>query len=336
MPLYDVENKTPFLKAFYFLTRFGQEAVILFFVLSGFLIAGKFLKPNLDRKSLTKYTTDRLTRLWVVMIPAIVISVLVISKYPIETTFDKNCPTDLITILGNIFFLQDVLVEPLCSNEPLWSLTNEFWYYILFPALLIALMKGKLAKRVLAGVFFVGMVALFALNDQWDDRSVLLYTPIWLMGLLAWRTDVPKLNPYFAVILLAICMFFARAPIFESIFWIKDYLIGIATILLIVSVQGNQTFKFFSKKSVHKVGEFFANPSYSLYLIHYPIIHVCLVMIIQSKPDLLPLNPHLAASYLVLLGLIIASIIGAFIMYLLFEKHTMWIRNNVRKILKIK
>ena len=36
--------------------------------------------------------------------------------------------------LGNAAFLQRILVPELGTNGPLWSLANEFWYYLLFPA----------------------------------------------------------------------------------------------------------------------------------------------------------------------------------------------------------
>src|ERR1035441_502485 len=39
---------------------------------------------------------------------------------------------------GNLFFLQSVVSPVFGSNGPLWSLSYEFWYYILFPVLMIA------------------------------------------------------------------------------------------------------------------------------------------------------------------------------------------------------
>ena len=40
----DIQNKTILFKLFYFLTGFGSEAVMVFFVLSGFLVGGGGLK----------------------------------------------------------------------------------------------------------------------------------------------------------------------------------------------------------------------------------------------------------------------------------------------------
>ena len=60
------------LKAFYFATGLGHEAVIIFFALSGFLVGGKALQDLLARRfSWSRYLLRRLTRLWIVIVPAL-------------------------------------------------------------------------------------------------------------------------------------------------------------------------------------------------------------------------------------------------------------------------
>ena len=34
---------------------------------------------------------------------------------------------------GNLFYLQTIVCHSYGSNGPLWSIANEFWYYVLFP-----------------------------------------------------------------------------------------------------------------------------------------------------------------------------------------------------------
>ncbi len=38
-------------------------------------------------------------------------------------------------LVGNALFLQTILVPTYGDNSPLWSLANEFWYYLMFPLL---------------------------------------------------------------------------------------------------------------------------------------------------------------------------------------------------------
>lgn len=52
----------------------GNEAVMIFFVLSGFLVGGSVLKAHRKGSwSWKSYLTKRLTRLWVVLIPALLV-----------------------------------------------------------------------------------------------------------------------------------------------------------------------------------------------------------------------------------------------------------------------
>lgn len=332
IPLHGLERPSLPVKLFYFFTRFGQEAVVLFFVLSGLLIAGKFLKPRLDNKSLALYSLDRVSRLWIVMIPAIALSACLVMLIP---DLKQNCAVDIASIAGNALFLQDVITPPLCSNPPLWSLTNEFWYYILFPATLIALSHGPLLRRILCFIGVSAAVITLLKFDQFDDRSVLLYAPLWVMGLWAWRKPIIKINPYAALIVLIAAMCFARAPIFETIFWVKDYLIGLGVILLIHSSYKNPSVNVMAHPKVHQIGERFSAPSYSLYLIHYPVLLLCIYWLSKTQTGLFPLSPYNVKSYAIFITEILIAIAASLCLYVLFEKHTLPVRNWLRRCFKL-
>src|SRR6266851_274573 len=73
----DVENKGPGVQAFYLVTGFGHQAVMLFFVLSGFFIGGNVLHLMLSGKwSWTSYLISRFTRLYVVLLPGLLATLL--------------------------------------------------------------------------------------------------------------------------------------------------------------------------------------------------------------------------------------------------------------------
>src|SRR5215467_4133776 len=64
-------------KAFYFATGLGHQAVIIFFALSGFLVGGRALEDLMtNRFSWSRYFLRRLTRLWIVIIPAMLLTLL--------------------------------------------------------------------------------------------------------------------------------------------------------------------------------------------------------------------------------------------------------------------
>ena len=128
----------------------GNEAVIVFFVLSGYLVGGSAIR---DLKNGTwswkKYLLLRLTRLWIVLLPALLFGILVdhigLRAFHGSSSIYTGPPGLCIApcnvgdrllpkvVVGNIFFLQRIFVATAGTNNALWSLANEFWYYLTFP-----------------------------------------------------------------------------------------------------------------------------------------------------------------------------------------------------------
>src|SRR4029453_13195613 len=50
------------------------------------------------------------------------------------------------TALGNAAFLQHAWVPALGTDTPLWSLAYEFWYYALFPCLVLTVRRSTPAR----------------------------------------------------------------------------------------------------------------------------------------------------------------------------------------------
>ena len=69
-----VPHHNPLLAAAYLATGLGHQWVIVFFVLSGYLVGGSVLRSfALDRWSWRSYLLNRMTRLYTVLIPALVL-----------------------------------------------------------------------------------------------------------------------------------------------------------------------------------------------------------------------------------------------------------------------
>ncbi len=112
--------------------RFGQEAVILFFLLSGFVIYYAFEKSS--DKSFGLYFTKRFLRIYIPLTCAFALNILFLWQQT------GNTPQiDGGQLLGNLFMLQDavslktnVVTGPFLGNSPLWSLSYEWWFYMIF------------------------------------------------------------------------------------------------------------------------------------------------------------------------------------------------------------
>lgn len=166
-------------QAAYFSAGFGHQAVILFFVLSGFWISRSVIRGAARGWSWRSYLTDRLTRLMPVLVATLVIGgaldavalywlhspthLGLTDTYVLRTDVAANLSWEV--LLGNLVFLQ-ILIKPFGTNGPLWSLAYEFWFYIWFPALWLALRyrRPSIALATLAFGWFVPTLALAFLS----------------------------------------------------------------------------------------------------------------------------------------------------------------------------
>ena len=110
---------------FFAFTRLGLESVIAFFVLSGYLVGGKAIERMLHGSfDPTSYAVDRLSRIWIPLIPALAWTSIV-SYYIFRKTDGP------FIWVGNLLGLQNVAVSAIGHNDPLWSLAYEIWFYII-------------------------------------------------------------------------------------------------------------------------------------------------------------------------------------------------------------
>jgi peptidoglycan/LPS O-acetylase OafA/YrhL len=68
------------------------------------------------------------------------------------------------TFVGNVMQLQEITVPSLGSNGPLWSLANEWWYYVLFGLCMIAYCPGRMLTRVVACGAIVALLMVLPLS----------------------------------------------------------------------------------------------------------------------------------------------------------------------------
>lgn len=191
-----------------FLTGFAHQAVVIFFLLSGWLVGGSLLNKARREHAIRNYAIDRITRLWVVLIPMLVLVLLIgISTGKAdarEPSYAFDNAFSLAAFIGNLAGLQTILVPEFGGNFPLWSLANETWYYILFPILVLVVTARSKAVKV----FSLAAIAAIA---AWLNGAILLYFAIWLMGAACSRTCIeasPKLRWLFFAGFVATSVYF--------------------------------------------------------------------------------------------------------------------------------
>lgn len=159
---------------------FAREAVAIFFALSGFWVGGSVIRATREgRFSWRSYLIARLTRLWIVLGPALLLTaILDIIAMRLHGNHSGNLSTHSFgAAVGNLFFLQPLWVPSYGSNVSLWSLSYEFWFYIAFPGLAVI---GLSALRLARARFSVLLYAILIFG-------ILAITPIdWGVTFIPW------------------------------------------------------------------------------------------------------------------------------------------------------
>jgi len=163
---------------------FGREAVIAFFVLSGFVIAYSAETKNL---SLADYAVARCARLYSVVLPVLLLAFLLsglaagLAHAHIDSGYELNKPWAYVPF--HLLFLGDLwsFAERPPWLIPYWSLDYEAWYYVLFGAAWY--LKGR--RRVLA------LAAILALVGP----RLWLLLPVWLGGVALYRWQRTRVLP---------------------------------------------------------------------------------------------------------------------------------------------
>ena len=276
------------LEALYFFTGFGHQAVIVFFVLSGFLISSTVIRSHvLGKWSWRDYAVNRATRLYVVLIPGLLFgffwdrlgSWLFAAKgiyaQPLSD-LGPAVPLQNLTpgnFLGTFLFLQTILFNTFGSNAPLWSLANGFWYYVLFPVGLAACLAWARRRFHLALPFTC--LAIFI--GAFIGRGILIGFLIWLGGcglvFLYSRVEIRSRLPAIGLLCVTSVLsgvMFAVARVLQLDPLLSDLEVGFVFTLFLFALLQFAVRRNPSPYSalVHR----FAGFSYSLYVLHFPFL----------------------------------------------------------------
>lgn len=340
-----IQNPNAVAKAFYFITGFGHQAVILFFVLSGFFIIKSIHDAHQKNNwSWKHYLLNRLSRLWMVLIPGLILGAFwdqlglhLNPQFDIYTGaikhlvyFNPQGHLGLDVFLGNLFFLQTIFFPTYGTNGALWSLSNEFWYYIIFPCLYIAYqVRAAFSKRLI--FFFIGMLLLsafqfFSLDVATHPRD---YFFIWMFGGLALFLSRQALSffkkPMTSLLMagLLIGMLLGiRLQFLPLIF--NDWGLGIVTIFLVCGLSQIEM----RSSLLEKVSTFLSNISYTLYIVHLPFVVFISSQLASQRLDFSSNN------MLKYLGIFLVTIAYAYVVYYVFERNTSRVKSYIQKFIK--
>jgi peptidoglycan/LPS O-acetylase OafA/YrhL len=299
---------------FFGATRLGPEAVMLFFVLSGFLVGGQVIeRVRRGQFDTRRYAIDRCTRIFLPLVPACLLTAAI----NIGVFGQVVSP---MTLIGNMLGLNGTLVPTLNSNAPLWSLAYEIWFYIAAGA--VAFLFTTDHFRTWAVLALCAVCLVFS----WIDAAFLLY---WVFGgAMILAVGARRSGLLFTgglVMALAGGVFqelSAASKSFDNVVFIPNHVaigmlcVGIALMIpWLCSAPVDQRLS-----RIRSFAHGIAAPSYTIYLTHYPVNCVL---------DLLfPRNDRLSWQAIGIFSTrVVICISAAAVMYWLFERHTAILRH---------
>jgi len=272
----DVEQPGILLNAFYLATSLHHEAVVIFFVISGFLVGGAAAERLMAGSfHPVSYAIDRFSRIYAVMPAALLVMVAVVVAgqhfFP-ETRMIAQRPLAPIGVANgwaleqvpcHLLSVQYFACRVWLQNPPLWSLGFEWVLYFLGPLVLLALAGRSPAWRLAGPILAVAVVVTVAI----DPLLFAKWAAFWLLGagaaLASRRVRVLVLLACAALLAAAGAMVFSRLALVGNL-W-TDTAIALA---MAVALASPAVLRFAVLPRLAGWGAAF---SFSLYVLHLPL-----------------------------------------------------------------
>ena len=314
-----------------------------FFVLSGFVLShvyGASFTQSVTKPRVLKYMGARFARIYPLHLFTLIWTALVVFFIRQEATFiDPFLLENLFTYWGipaSLLLIQALHLFKLAPmNGPSWSLSTEWWVYLLFPFLVYWLhgfrMRGKVLLLLAIVGLYVGLVYYLAPYYSMQHKVTLSLTSDW---------GLPRCLAGFVLGMLCYEVYnqnWGRPLIGSSLFLVLGFgsalfamhagandLLTVAIFPFIVLSAAYQTSwikRILETRPLQRLGDW----SFSIYMVHVPIISTFYLVWVHANPLLLahfsleaPAHPdyrqgQIFAIILIVLTLIVSALTYRFI-----------------------
>ncbi|MEO7216460.1 acyltransferase [Mucilaginibacter sp.] len=252
----------------------SHAAVIIFFVLSGYVIAHTTISRN---RGAVMYAQARLSRLCSIVIPALAITAVIafiVKQTDPQLLAIHSRGYDWVRYIASGLFVNELWLfsaaPPL--NGSLWSLSFEFWYYAIFGLWFFRKGGWKSFLLPVAAVLIAG-------------PKIVVMMPVWLAGYLAYILPRPSLKTATAWLFVLLGLFVAwlavtyipfipyrigYKPLYYANQFVTDWIVGlfVAATLWILPTGDHLS-------TEHKFANVFrkaADLTFPLYVLHFPLL----------------------------------------------------------------
>ena len=237
---------------------YGSMAVQVFLVIGGFLAARTLSAPNMSPLPLIWKRYVRLVVPYLAAICLSILAVLVAGPWLNHWAIPER-PTGS-QLMAHVFLLQNILGFD--------SLSAGVWYvaidFQLFAAtsILLWIGRGRFVGPTLVLIVAVASLFCFNLNDEWDDLAVYFFGSYGL-GSAAWWASNRERNPIWLALIPVVA---ASAMAVEF----RGRLVIALAIALTLGISRRTG--CLERGSSFKTLAFLGRISYSLFLVHFPIL----------------------------------------------------------------
>ncbi|MDN7241683.1 acyltransferase [Planococcus sp. N028] len=283
----------------------GHEAVILFFILSGFVLTFPFMKNK--KVNYPEFMIKRFFRIYIPFIVAILFSLVLKRLFFTESIRELGWANKFwtIDITQNEFFHHFLLITNYNTDmlDPvIWSLVHEMRISLIFPFLVVIILKINWKNSLLMAFAFSVIGAMMHTTELGISNGYLNsyarsvhYIAMFIIGsLMAIHMDTivnsfKRLNGFVkvSILIIGICSYTLQVNLGQYIqtpylLFIREWFIAVGSCIFIIASIGMPSVSAFLSL---KISEFFGKISYSLYLYHVPIL-VALLYVFHGKLSL--------------------------------------------------
>jgi len=254
--------------------------VEFFFVLSGFVIALNYQYRISNIKDLINFQKKRFLRLYPLHFFTLILIIFLFFGEFLKEFFIGNIGNrpisdrfDLIELLANLLLVHNLILDKLTFNAPSWSISSEFYVYLLF-SIIILFTKNEKNKIILFAIIISAISFYYLLNNSFDPKYGFircLYS--FFLGVIIfniYNINKIKFSSFvtYITILIIIYLLFNFKIIEEDInLNIIMPLIFSLLILSLVSSEENIIKKILNNKHIIFLGTI----SYGIYMLHFPV-----------------------------------------------------------------
>ena len=302
-----------FVMTLYFLAQ-GRAAVILFFMLSGFVLSLPFLRGR--QPGYGNFVVRRIFRIYLPYVVLLTCTILVrtfvtVKKLPgLSDWFNDYCgdPFSLKTALEHLFLIGNINI--MAYSNPVWSLIHEMRISLLFPLLFLFVRRTRPLFSIITCFLLTGVAILNEIYGWETSRGwqtgyfyTLHVTSLFIIGMVLARYKDAAVKWYVSLkkwkkitLLIVSCILYR----FSMELWLAnaklglvwDYGTAIGACGFMVMALGSLKAATLLEKPFFR---FFGNISYSMYLNHITMLYLSFFLLYGKIPV-----PAILLIYLVL------------------------------------